>query len=148
MAPEEGQALQKHRTFFPLGSLGKLSARWRVSLWLFIACQWEQPRRRRGHMAWPAAGTGRSTRPMAGRGGGLPDPLPRRPLEGGPKSCRDVFCSSLYKGLKSRIQIQQSPPVSSVRSVMLSVFIGILFFNPFFLNNNPLTPHITSSLQL
>ena len=99
MAPEEGQYLQKHGTFFPLGSLGKALGTMEgvslsLSLSLFMACQWEQPRKR-SHMAGPAAGTEYSTQLM---GRGLPNSLLGRPLKGGPKSCHNIFCNNLYKG--------------------------------------------------
>ena len=48
-------------------------------------------------MAGPAAGTGHSTQSMAGQGRRLPSPLLRRPVEGRPKCCHSILCTSLYK---------------------------------------------------
>lgn len=51
----------------------KLSAPWRVSLTLFMACQWEQSKREKCHMASPAARTECSMQPIAEEERGLPD---------------------------------------------------------------------------
>lgn len=55
-APKEGQALQT-QSILPTGLLEKRPQHYGGRLLLFIACQWEQPRRRKGHMARPAACT-------------------------------------------------------------------------------------------
>lgn len=77
----------------------KLSAPWRVSLALFMTCQWEQPKReKKCHMASPAAGTECSMQPIAEEERGRPDFLLRLTVKGGSRRCQGVFCKSLYKG--------------------------------------------------
>lgn len=96
LTPEEAQALQNHRIFFPLGSLGKaLSTMERVSCYSWLARGNSQEE----EVTWPGLpGTGCSVPPMAGQRRGLPDPLLRLPMKGGPQSCQHIICNDLYKG--------------------------------------------------
>lgn len=67
-----------------------------------MGCQWEQPRRRRSHVARPIADTGCPVHSMAGRGRGLPDPLLRLPMKGGRKVWQHTVCDGPYTVLIKR----------------------------------------------
>ena len=97
LAPEEGQALQKHRTFFTLGSSGKVLGMMEgVSLVVHaLPVGTAREKRSRGQAyCWNWAFY---TANAWARKNAQPSPLLRHPVAGRPKCCHSILCTSLYK---------------------------------------------------
>lgn len=97
LAPEEAQAWQNHRIFFPLGSLGKaLSTMEGVSCYSWLASGNSQEE----EVTWPGLLLAQDVlcHRWLGKEEDCPTPLLRLPMIGGPQSCQHIICNDPCKG--------------------------------------------------